>query len=195
MTKKTSLFLLLFFTSSLYAQNDILVLKKGNKSLLYFYKDSHISFQLQNKDWVKGIITKIENDSFSFTKEIIRYYTMGSDTTRIAGYHYALSDVYAMPKRGVQIDYINERFQITTNGGHQHFYWIKSGWLFRVMGAGYALLSVTNGLIKHNFTFAGSNLGIAAGVFLGGMIMKKTYKLTVRMRKKYHLENIGAAKN
>lgn len=179
----------------MYAQNDILVLKKGNKSLQYFYKDSHISFQLQNKDWVKGIITKIENDSFIFTKEIIRYYTMGSDTSRIAGYHYALSDVYAMPKKGVQIDYINERFQITTSGGHQHWYWIKSGWLFRVMGAGYALLSITNGIVKHNFTLTASNLGIAAGVFLGGVILKQTYKLTLRMGGKYHLEIIGTNKN
>ena len=144
---------------------------------------------------MKGIITKIENDSFSFKKEIIRYYTMGSDTTRIAGYHYALSDVYAMPKKGVQIDHINERFQITMNGGHQHWYWIKSGWLFRVMGGGYALLSITNGLIKHNFTSTGSNLGIAAGVFLGGVILKKTYQLTLRMGRKYHLENISIKQN
>ena len=173
----------------------MLVLKKRNKSLLYFYKDSHISFQLKNKEWIKGIITKIDNDSFYFTKEIIRYYTMGSDTIRFTGYHFAISDVYALPKKGVQIDYINERFQITMNGGHQHWYWIKSGLLFRVVGGGFALLSITNGLIKHNFTLTGRNLSIAVGVFLGGVILKKSNKLTLQLGGKYQLKNISARQN
>ena len=187
------LYLLLFFTacsSSLCAQNDVLVLKKGSKIIQYFYKDAYISFQLKNAEWMKGFITKIENDSFYFTKEIVRYYTMGSDTVRYTGYHFALSDVYALPKKGVQIDYIGDRFKITMNGGHQHWYWIKSGWIFRTGAAGYAALSVANGLIKNNFAFTGSRLGIAAGVFLAGVLLKKTYKLTHQLGKKYHFETI-----
>lgn len=187
------LYLLLFFTacsSSLCAQNDVLVLKKGSKIIQYYYKDAYISFQLKNAEWMKGFITKIENDSFYFTKEIVRYYTMGSDTVRYTGYHFALSDVYALPKKGVQIDYIGDRFKITMNGGHQHWYWIKSGWIFRTGAAGYAALSVANGLIKNNFAFTGSRLGIAAGVFLAGVLLKKTYKLTHQLGKKYHFETI-----
>ena len=187
------LYLLLFFTagcSLLCAQNDVLVLKKGSKIIQYFYKDAYISFQLKNAEWMKGFITKIENDSFYFTKEIVRYYTMGSDTVRYTGYHFALSDVYALPKKGVQIDYIGDRFKITMNGGHQHWYWIKSGWIFRTGAAGYAALSVANGLIKNNFAFTGSRLGIAAGVFLAGVLLKKTYKLTHQLGKKYHFETI-----
>ena len=177
----------------LFAQSDVLVYKKSDKTIQYFYKDSYISFQLNNQEWMKGFITSITNDSFYFTKEIVRYYTMGSDTTRISGYHYALSDIYAMPKKGVQIDYISDRFNITGSGGHQHWYWIKSGWIFRVGAAGYAALSVANGLIKNDFAFAGSKLGIAAGVFLAGVILKKTYKLTHRLGKKYHLETMRIA--
>lgn len=187
------LYLLLFFTaccSLLCAQNDVLVLKKGSKIIQYYYKDAYISFQLKNAEWMKGFITKIENDSFYFTKEIVRYYTMGSDTVRYTGYHFALSDVYALPKKGVQIDYIGDRFKITMNGGHQHWYWIKSGWIFRTGAAGYAALSVANGLIKNNFAFTGSRLGIAAGVFLAGVLLKKTYKLTHQLGKKYHFETI-----
>lgn len=187
------LYLLLFFTaccSLLCAQNDVLVLKKGSKIIQYYYKDAYISFQLKNAEWMKGFITKIENDSFYFTKEIVRYYTMGSDTVRYTGYHFALSDVYALPKKGVQIDYIGDRFKITMNGGHQHWYWIKSGWIFRTGAAGYAALSVANGLIKNNFAFTGSRFGIAAGVFLAGVLLKKTYKLTHQLGKKYHLETI-----
>jgi hypothetical protein len=176
-----------FFT---FAQNDFLVFKKGNKTIKYFYKNSYISFQLKNKEWVKGIITKVQNDSFYFTKEIIRYFFMGADTTHFSGYHYSINDVYALPKRGVQIDYINERFKITSEGGHQHFYWIKSGWVLRVGGAGYAVLNIINGLIKNNVSLQGSKLGIAAAVFAGGVALKKIYKLTHRLGKKYHLETI-----
>ena len=168
----------------------MLIFKKGSKTIQYFYKNSYISFQLKNQEWMKGFITKIENDSFYFTKEIVRYFTMGSDTIRYAGYHFALSDMYALPKKGVQIDYIGDRFNITTSGGHQHWYWIKSGWIFRTGAAGYAALSVANGLIKNDFTFTGSRLGIAAGVFLAGVLLKKTYKLTHRLGKKYYLETI-----
>ena len=71
-----------------------------------------------------------------------------------------------------------------------HWYWIKSGWIFRTGAAGYAALSVANGLIKNDFTFTGSRLGIAAGVFLAGVLLKKTYKLTHRLGKKYYLETI-----
>ena len=82
-----------------------------------------------------------------------------------------------MSKKGVQIDYIGDRFRITTDGGHKHWYWIKSGWIFRVGAAGYAALSITNGLIKNDFAFAGSKLGIAAGVLLAGVILKKRTNL------------------
>jgi hypothetical protein len=187
---------LILFTCSvtlLSAQNDVLVYKRGHQKLQYFFKDSYISFQLKDQQWTKGFITGIQNDSFYFTKEIVRYYTMGSDTIRYAGYHYAIGDIYAMPKKGVQIDYIGDQFGIATNGGHQHWYWIKSGWVFRVGAAGYAALDVANGIINHNFSFTGSRLGIAAGVFAAGMILKKTYKLTHRLGKKYHFETMEVA--
>jgi hypothetical protein len=174
----------------LYAQNDILVLKKGDRTVQYFYKDSYISFQLQNKEWMKGIINKIENDSFYFTKVMVRYYTLGSDTVYQGGYHFAVTDIYSLPKRGVQIDFTDEHFSITRNGGHQHWYWIKSGWLFRALGIGYASLNVANGIIDHDFTHLGSKLGIAAGAVLVGVILKHSYQLTHQRSKKYHLETI-----
>jgi hypothetical protein len=193
MIKLTLIALCTFCYAVIVAQNDFLVFKKGKKSIQYFYKGSYISFQLHNKDWVKGIITKVENDSFYFTKEIIRYFFIGADTTHFSGYHYSINDIYALPKRGVQIDYMNERFNITSSGGHQHFYWIKSGWIFRAGGAGYAALNIINGLIKNDALLQGGKLGIAAGVFAGGVALKKIYKLTHRLGKKYRLETIKVA--
>jgi hypothetical protein len=193
MVKLTLIALLAFCCVTAVAQNDFLVFKKGNKTIKYYYKNSYISFQLKNKEWVKGIITKVQNDSFYFTKEIIRYFFMGADTTHFSGYRYSLNDVYALPKRGVQIDYINERFKITSEGGHQHFYWIKSGWVFRAGGAGYAALNIINGLIKKDALFKDGKLGIAAGVFAGGVALKKIYKLTHRLGKRYRLQTIKVA--
>jgi hypothetical protein len=190
MVKLTLIALLAFCCVTAVAQNDFLVFKKGNKTIKYYYKNSYISFQLKNKDWVKGIITKVQNDSFYFTKEIIRYFFMGADTTHFSGYRYSINDVYALPKRGVQIDYINERFKITSEGGHQHFYWIKSGWVFRAGGAGYAALNIINGPIKKDALFKDGKLGIAAGVFAGGVALKKIYKLTHRLGKRYRLQTI-----
>lgn len=103
---------------------------------------------------------------------------MGSDTTRFAGYQFALSDVYALPKKGVQIDYIGDHFKIATDSGDLLWYWIKSSWICRVGVAGYAALNVVNGFIKNNFSFTESRLGIAAAVFLTGVILKNIQAYT-----------------
>jgi hypothetical protein len=119
---------------------------------------------------------------------VVHYNLMGTDTVRFNVLGFAITDVFRMPKKGILIDYINGRFQISKSGGHVHWYWIKSGWVFRVGGAGYAALNAANGTIKNNFTFKDSKLGIAAGAFLFGTILKHTYKPTLRPGRKYHLE-------
>jgi hypothetical protein len=193
MTKLILFTLLLFSSSVAYSQQDFFVFKKRNKTIASFRKDYYIAFQLKNCDWRTGFITKIQNDSFFIKPMVVRYSLtglMGSDTTYYSVQPFALTDVYAIPKRGVQIDYIDGRFQITAEGGHQHWYWIKSGWLFRTGAAGYAGLYAVNGIIKNDFSFSGSKLGVAAGVFLGGVLLHKAYKLTLRVRKKYRLQFI-----
>jgi hypothetical protein len=193
MTKPKFIVLLLLCSSVVYSQQDFFVFKKRNKTVASFRKDYYIAFQLKNREWHTGFITKIQNDSFYIKPMVVRYSLtglMGSDTVYYPIQTFALSDVFAMPKRGVQIDYIDDHFQITSEGGHQHWYWIKSGWLFRTGAAGYAGLYTVNGLIKNDLSLSGSKLGIAAGVFLGGVFLHKAYKLTLRVRKKYHFEFI-----
>jgi hypothetical protein len=190
MKKLTLIGLLSIFSVLGFAQNNFLILKKKNKGIQYFYRDSHITFQLKTNEWIQGIITKIENDSFYLTKEIIIYHTMGSDTAHFAGYHFALSDVYAIPKKGVQVDYLDGAFRINRSAGHVHWYWIKSGWIFRTGAAGYAALNVANGLIKNDFTFTGSRLGVAAGVYLFGALVHQLYTYRFKLGKKYYLQMI-----
>ena len=116
---------------------------------------------------------------------------MGTDTFHYPVKGFAISDVYAMPKKGYLIDYINGRFQISRSGGHVHWYWVKSGWVFRVGAAGYAALNLTNGLIQNNISINDGRIAIAAGVFLFGTILKHIYKPTLRLRNKYQLEMLN----
>lgn len=193
MTKTTLLTFFLFCSSALYSQEDFFVFRKGNKTIDLFRKGYYIAFQLKNHEWHTGHITKIQNDSFYIRPQVVRYSLtglMGSDTLYYPVQSFALAEVFAMPKKGIQVDYIDGRFQITRSGGHVHWYWIKSGWVFRVGGAGYAGLNIINGLIKNDLSLSGSKLGIAAGVFLGGVLLHKAYKPVLRLRKKYRLQFI-----
>ncbi len=190
MNKLTLIAILSFSSSLAYCQQDILVFKKRNKEINRYWKGSTIAFQLTDKQWQKGEITKIQNDSFYIRPMIVRYSLMSSDTVHYSIRGFALTDVFAMPNKGILIDYINGRFQISTSGGHVHWYWIKSGWIFRVGAAGYAGLNIANGLIKNNFSFSDSKTQLltAAPVFLGGVLLHKNYKPYLRTIRKYRLE-------
>jgi hypothetical protein len=190
MKELTLISILLFSFFNSYSQQAILLFKKKNITMQSFWVGSTIAFQGRDKQWQKGEITRIQNDSFFIRPTVVRYNLLTTDTFYYNISGFSVSDVYAMPKRGVLIDYKDGEFQISRSGGHQHWYWIKSGWIFRVAGAGYAGLIVANGLIDSDLSISDSKtqLGIAAGIFLVGVLLKKIYKLTVRTGKKYHME-------
>jgi hypothetical protein len=190
MKKLTLVCILLFSFFNNYSQQALLLFKKKNITVQSFWVGSIIAFQLRDKQWQKGEITKIRNDSFFIRPVVVQYSLLTTDTFYYDVLGFSVSDVYAMPKRGVLIDYKDGEFQISRSGGHQHWYWIKSGWLFRVAGAGYAGLIVANSLLDSDLSISDSKpqLAVAAGVFLVGVLLKKIYKLTIRTGKKYHLE-------
>jgi hypothetical protein len=190
MKKLTLIAVLLFSFFFNYSQEAILLFKKKNITVQSFWVGSTIAFQTKDKEWQKGEITRIQNDSFTILPVVVQYNLLNTDTFYYNVQHFAVSDVYAMPKRGVLIDYKDGEYQVSMSGGHQHWYWIKSGWLFRVAGAGYAGLIVANSLIDSDLSISDSKtqLAVAAGVFLFGVLLKKIYKLTIRTGGKYHLE-------
>ncbi len=155
------------------------MVKKKNKSVEKFWKGSIISFQVNSKQWRKGEITRIHNDSFYIRPSMVIYKTFGTDTVRFPIQGYSINDIYAMPKKGVLVNYKNGSYQISKSGGHVHWYWIKSGLLFRLAGAGYALLNIANG----------NAFGVAAGatVLAGGIIMRKLYTPVLKIGKKYRV--------
>jgi len=148
-------------------------LQKRNKETNRYWKGTTITFQLRDKQWQKGEITKIQTDSFYIKPMVVRYSLMGSDTVHYNVRGFALTDVFAMPNKGILIDYMNGRFQISRSGGHVHWYLVKSGWIFRAGAAAYAGLHIANGLIQNNFSFSDSKTQLltAAAVFLVGVLL------------------------
>ncbi len=192
MNKFTILLLLLLFSGAAFSQPGILLFKKKNKTLQQFWPGSVIAFQLKNGQWQKGAITRITADSFYIQPSMIRYNLFGNDTLHYAVKGFALSDAAGMPNEGLLIDYKNERLQIAAWGGHVHWYWVKSGWIFRAGAAGYAGLHVVNGIIKNDFSLLKSKgvLITTAGIFAVGLILKRVYKPVLPLGKKYHLETM-----
>lgn len=186
------IFLFSFLIPVAHSQN-ILVFKKGRKTISTYWKGSTLAFQLQTKQWQKGEITRIANDSFYIRPMVVRYNLMGTDTVHYSVAGYSLKDVFALPNKGILIDYHDGQFQISRSGGHVHWYWVKSGWIFRVGAVGYAGLHVANGLIKDDFSLSRSktNLIAAAAVFLGGVLLHKNYKPYLPVGRKYHLDNFN----
>lgn len=182
--------LLLFASVKTYSQHNSLLIKKRNKTIKSFWTGSMISFQTIDKNWQKGAITKITKDSFYIKPVYVRYGLLTTDTVTFNAMGFAISDVYAIPNNGVQIDFIDGKFQITRTGGHMHFYWIKSGWLFRTGGLGYAALNVANGLINKDFNINDDRLKYAAGSFLLGVFLKMHYKPYLRTGRKYKLSTL-----
>jgi len=190
MKKLTLIFSLLLFFVNAISQQALLLLKKKSWTVESFWVGSTIAFQQSDKQWQKGEITKIQNDSFFIRPVMVQYNLLNTDTFYYNTAGFSVRDIYAMPKKGVLIDYKEGEFQVSMSGGHQHWYWIKSGWIFRVAAAGYAGLIVANSLIDSDLSISDSypQLGVAVGVFLFGVLLKKVYKLTVRVGKKYHME-------
>ena len=76
MNKLTLIAILSFSFSLAYCQQDILAFKKRNKEINRYWKGSTIAFQLRDKQWKKGEITKIQNDSFYIRPMVVRYSLM-----------------------------------------------------------------------------------------------------------------------
>jgi len=190
MKKLIVLFVLSFFFSVAYCQHDILILKKKNQLIKSFWEGSIIAFQLQDKEWQHGKITKLLKDSFYIKPMVIQYNFMSIDTIYFSVIGYSLADIYAFPKNGFNMKYVNGHFQITASGSRVKWYWIKTGWIFRAGALGYAGLNIINGIIKKDFSFSQNKtqLGIAGGVLLGGILLGKIYKPTLRLGRKYHTE-------
>ena len=133
---------------------------------------------------------KIRNDSIYIQPSYVNYYLMGTETITLNTIGFSIDGIRAMPKRGMLIDYKNGSFQINRAGGHVHFYWIKSGTLFRYGAAAYVAVSLINSINSEN-KITGEELAISAGVFAFGVLLKCLYKPYLKIGRKYHFEMLS----
>lgn len=178
-----SCFLLFQLSSS--AQQDFLLLKKGNKTYQSFFKGSFMTFQLENYQWLNGRIQKLTNDSIYFYQMEIgmrpNSFGLGAvaDTTVLGLIPLAIKNIRAMPVPPKK----------------ESFAFIKNGSLFQFGAGGYMLLNVFNTLRAKEPLFDAQNskrLGIAAAVFLFGKILQWNHPSEYKLGKKYKLVYIKA---
>jgi hypothetical protein len=192
MTRTIFLILSFSFSMAAFSQGGYLVLKKKNRNLRFFWKDSRITFQTNDGEWIHGIITRIHNDSFALTREMIRYTLNGIDTTHFRGYIFSVKDICALPTRKEMIVHDNNRVRVIL--GHEKFVWVRNGFIFQVGGGGYVGLNVVNDLIRNEPPFERKKLkglGIGSAVFVIGTLLHWSFYPHIRVGRKYHLEAVG----
>ncbi|GEM_PF-871983 len=185
----------LLITAAINAQQSSLLFTKGKKTQQRFWTGSEISFQSTDQYWHKGKIKKLTVDSIYIQPVTVKYHLMGTDTISwpVEGYH--LHDIAALPKRGYLISMIDNQFQINRGAGHVHFYWIKSGVLFRVGGIAYTGVMLFNNLLDKpvNKTAIKKGLLTGAGIYLFGFLLKKTYSPVYKIGKRNKLKFVNYA--
>ncbi|MGH2649532.1 MAG: hypothetical protein ACRDE8_18280 [Ginsengibacter sp.] len=132
-----------------------------------------------------------QNDSFYVRPFIVHYTLMGPDTIYYGVNSFALTDVFAMPRKGELFNYTNDH--VTMIFGNERWVWIKNGWFFMVTGSTYAGLNIANNLLKNQSSFTGNNisrLGIAVAVIFVGGLLHLTYHPVLRLGRKYYLQFI-----
>jgi hypothetical protein len=190
MLRFVAIITLLFSTQIIYGQKNILEFKKGRKVISRYWEGSEIAFLGTDGEWEKGVIKKIKSDSIYIQPSFVAYYLMGTDTFTLNTLGFSIASIYAVPKRGMLIDFKNGRFQINRAGGHVHFYWIKSGTLFRYGAAAYVAVSLLNSINSEN-KITGEEVAISAGVFAFGVVLKCLYKPYHKIGRKYHFEMLN----
>ncbi|MES2774142.1 MAG: hypothetical protein V4722_08155 [Bacteroidota bacterium] len=175
-----TLFILTFIFTAAQAQNDLLLLRKNNKTIRQFYPGISMQFYTENKQLISGFITKIKDDSLYLDQFDIRtmYTGWGSavyDT--VTTYHLAFSykDIVAFPAK--------QKMGSATIPG-----------LLMIGSAGYAALNIINAGTQNESLTGSENLtklGIAAGVFATGFLLKKSKKDYWPVGKKYKLVYLG----
>ncbi len=175
------LFILLLQAHSAYTQNDLLVLKKKDRTIQTWVSGSYLTFQFSSKQWIQSKIRWIRNDSLlidMFTLRLVagNFGFPQWDTGRVGILKLHVKEIYAMPKKN--------RSGIITNGA-----------LFQLGSGAFIFLNLANTLIRNDQLFSPVNakrLGIAAGIFGLGTLLKATHKTAIVLGRRYRMETIGA---
>lgn len=169
--------LILISIHACYAQDDFLQLKKRNKTIKSYFKNSYITFQTDGYQWLTGRIYKIKSDSIflyqidvNLKPSVVGFGTV-IDTTVFGLVRLSFKNIRAIP---------NE---------HQS-YLPKIGTMIQIGAVGYTALNLANAALQKQAVFDDANkkrLGGAVIAFLLGCVLKQTDPDAYRLGKKYKL--------
>ena len=154
----------------------VLLKKKNNRTVKSYLSETPIHLITVNGENIKGKIKKIDKDSlFINTYDERAGYTMWGtrvwDTLSIGltKIHYNEVSEIVKPRAGMSI--------------------IKNGYIFLAGGISYALLHLVNAAYLKQ-PVDGVVMAKAGGLIIGGWILKKTNKSTVKIGRRYHLQYV-----
>ena len=173
----TLLFCFLLYAICSSAQSDMVLLKKkNNRTLTTYLSERPIHLITLNGEKIKGVIKKIDKDSlFINTYDERAGYTMWGtrfwDTVSIALVKVHVNEVHEIvkPRAGLGI--------------------IRNGYLFIMGGLSYAVLHLVNAAYLKQ-PVDGSTMAKAGGLIVGGWLLRKTYRSTVKIGHRYHLQYV-----
>lgn len=163
-------------------QNDFfLVKKRSGKTEQSFFAGQYISLITKDKDGYSGYIKKIARDSLWVEyRDVFRNMThIGSiilDTVTYEARRFAINDIAAIEKE------------------HNGFAQVTLSALMKVGGAGYILLHTVTSLYQKE-KISIRNLGIAAGVYLAGVVLNKLKKDHYHIGKRYRIQYVSLSSN
>lgn len=154
----------------------VLLKKKNNRTLKSFLAETPIQLITVNGENIKGKIKKIDKDSLFINTYIER-----------AGYTIWGTRVWDTLSIGLIKIHTNEISEIVKPRAGISI--IRNGYVFIVGGVGYALLHLVNAAYLKQ-PVDGVAMAKAGGFILGGWILKKTHKTTVKIGRRYHLQYV-----
>lgn len=157
--------------------SDLMLLKKNNnRTVTSYLTETPIHLITVNGENIKGKIKKIDKDSLYINTYDER-----------AGYTIWGTRVWDTLSIGLTKIHYNEIREIVKPRAGMSI--IKNGYIFLAAGISYALLHLVNAAYLKQ-PVDGVLMAKAGGLILGGWILKKTHKSTVKLGRRYHLQYV-----
>lgn len=188
MAKKLLLFILLS-PLILFAQEgpcDIMLLRKGNKTVQKYYAGSTILFYTKEGQAISGNIDCIKNDSIFLTQQTVRRFQTAEggirfDTSQKYKLMFSLANIGSFPagkQRGKNL--------------------LTDGTLLMLGGAGYLVLNLVNTTRQGDPPFGEDNLPkvlASAGAVVLGFLLKHAWPSRSTIGKKYEIQVLKSNQN
>ena len=170
--------ILVLSTLSASAQNNILLLRKNNRTVKTLFEGKYIAFETKQKNFASGIITKIGKDTI-----YIRHFEIMRSATEYGGVYFDTSFRYTT---AIHIKDIGAVHPFRNLRGYAN-----SGFLLMIAGGGVMVLGAVNGLYRKESIgdwYKPSGF-ISAGVLAGtGYLLRRASKKKFVIGRKYQLK-------